>query len=270
MQAENSVFFFNEADKQLFCRDHGGSYGKLTPLMIDKEMQYTKNRSELHVHRLTQAGLEHFVDQYGSTYEVLYLDDCTCLTDLAPLADMPNLTAVRIERCRNISDLWPLSANKRLRILSICDSKKLTYYPSKLNTSNTLEEVRFWGGIGEHKYHMQSLSFLEGMASLRRLDLNSIALDDHATTVLLTLPNMEEFHFDASMLTTEEIAMMCVRYPHIHGQSLGPYTADDAGADGNVRICGTRKPTLMLPADNDKLLMYVENFNNIMKKLLEK
>lgn len=238
--------------------------------MIDKGMQYPKSRSELHIHRLTQAGLEHFVDQYGSTYEVLYLDGCTCLTDLAPLADMPNLTAVRIERCRNITDLWQLSANKRLRILSICDSKKLTNDPSKLNTSNTLEEVRFWGGSSEHKYHMQSLSFLEGIASLRRLDLNSIALDDHATTVLSTLPNIEEFHFDAGMLTTEEIAMICVRYPHIHGQSLRPYTADDAGADGNVRICGARKPTLMLPADKDKVLMYVEAFNNYQGKALER
>ena len=42
MQVENNIFFFREADKQLFCRERGGSYGKLTPLMIDNEMQYKK------------------------------------------------------------------------------------------------------------------------------------------------------------------------------------------------------------------------------------
>ena len=269
MQADNDIFFFHEADKQLFCRERNGSYGRLTPSIIDEEMQYPRNRSELHIHRITQEGLEHFVEKYGSSYKVLYLDDCDHITELAPLALLPNLTAVRIERSRSISELWQLSRNRHLRILSIHDSKKLTYYPSNLNTSDTLEEVRIWGGDNEHKYRMQSLSFLDGMMSLKRLDLNFITLEDHATSVLETLPEISEFHFDAGMLTTEEIAEICVHYPHIYGRSLGAYTTDTVSVEGNVRICGYRKPTLTLPADNDRLLMYIEGFNRIKERLLK-
>ena len=269
MQVENSIFLFHEADKQLFCMERGGKYGKLTPSIIEKEMQYSKNPVEMHIRGITQEGLEYFVDKYGATYQTLYLDDCTYITDLAPLESLPNLEAICIEHCKSIADLWQLSKNRHLRVLSIRDSKKLTSFPLQLNTSDTLEEVRFWGTSSEHKYHMKSLLFLSGMQSLRRLDLNNIILENHDTSVLATLPNMSEFHFDAGMLTTEEIALICVQFPQLYGQSLGAYTFDDIGIDGNVRICGYRKPTLTLPSDKDKLNMYVENFNKIKERLSE-
>lgn len=58
MQVENDVFLFHEADRQLFCRERDGSFGKLTPSLIEKEMQFPKNPTKLHIHRLTQDGLE--------------------------------------------------------------------------------------------------------------------------------------------------------------------------------------------------------------------
>lgn len=267
MQVENSIFLFREADKQLFCMERGGTYGKLTPSAIDKEMKYSKSTSALHIHGLTQDGLEHFVDRYGYTYETLYLDDCSFITDLTPLERLPNLTAICLEKCRMPTDLWQLSRNRHLRVMSIRDSKKLTYCPLKLNTSDTLEEVRFWGASSEHKYRMQSLEFLSGMGSLERLDLNNIILEDHDTSVLTTLPNLSVFHFDAGMLTTEEIALICVQFPQLFGQSLGAYTFDDVGAEGDVRICGFRKPSLTLPADRKKLNMYIDSFNKIKDRL---
>lgn len=270
MQVENDVFLFHEADRQLFCRERDGSFGKLTPSLIEKEMQFPKNPTKLHIHRLTQDGLEYFADKYAATYEVLYFDDCTCITDFAPLGRVKNLTAVRIERCKRLSDLWNLSENRRLRVLSIHDAKKLTYCPFKLFTSNTLEEVRFWGESGEHKYLMQSLSAFSGMASLRRIGLNNITLEDHDVSVLSTLPCIETFHFDAGMLTTEEIAQICVRYPHIYGQDIGAYIADELSVHGNVRVCGYRKPKLTLPDDTAKLNMYIESFNRIKERLSKK
>ncbi len=263
MQAENSIFFFHDADMQLFCRARGGSFGKLTPSAIDEEMQHGKSRTRMHLHCPTQEGLEHFVCQYGSAYEVLYLDNCTSLTDLSPLVDLPKLTAICIERCRMIKDLWPISENKRLRILSIRESKRLTDCPSLIGTSESLEEIRFWGAGSEHKYRMQSLAPFAGMPSLKRLDLNAISLADHSMDVLDTLPALEEFHFDAGMLTTDEIAQICVRFPQLYGQSLGAYSVQDVGVGGNVRICGSRKPSLMLPEDAEKLNQHIEQFNRL-------
>ena len=60
MQVENPIFLFHEAEKQLFCRERGGSFGKLTPEAIDQEMQSGKSPTQLHIHSITQQGLEHF------------------------------------------------------------------------------------------------------------------------------------------------------------------------------------------------------------------
>ena len=269
MQIENPVFLFREADKQLFCRERGGSFGKLTPEVIDQEMRFGKSPTQLHIHGITQEGLEHFARRYGASCEVLYLDDCRGLTDLSPLETLPKLAAVCLERCQRVEALWQLSKNRRLRILSVRGCKKLTYNPCGLSASETLEEVRFWGEDSEYKYRMQSMAFLSGMSSLERLDLNNITLEDHFMSVLQTLPNLETFHFDANMLTTEEIAAICVRFPHIRGQSLGAYSMEDARACGDVRICGYRKPTLTLPEQEDKLRMYVEQFDRIKERILK-
>ena len=269
MQVENPIFLFHEAEKQLFCRERGGSFGKLTPEAIDQEMQSGKSPTRLHIRSITQEGLEHFAKRYGDSCEVLCLDDCRGLTDLSPLETLPKLAAVCLERCQRVEALWRLSKNGRLRMLSIRGCKRLTYNPCGLNASETLEEVRFWGEDCEHKYRMQSMAFLSGMPSLRRLDLNNIALEDHSMSVLETLPNLETFHFDANMLTTEEIAAICVRFPHICGQSLGAYSVEDARACGDVRICGYRKPTLTLPEQEDKLRMYVEQFDRIKERILK-
>lgn len=93
---------------------------------------------------------------------------------------------------------------------------------------------------------------------------------DHDVSVLSTLPCIETFHFDAGMLTTEEIAQICVRYPHIYGQAIGAYMADERSVHGNVRVCGYRKPTLTLPDDTAKLNMYIESFNRIKERLSKK
>ena len=268
MQTENSIFFFHDADKQLFFRERDGTFGQLTPERIEVEMRFVKSAQKLRVHKPTQEGLEFFVRQYGSTYETLYLDDCTCLNDLSPLAEMSRMSALCIERCRNINTLWDLSTNCNLRILSIREAKSLTLNPTKINTSQTLEELRFWGGGPDHKYHMHSLLFLRNMQSLKRIDLNSIILDDHSMSVLETLPALEEFHFDASMLTTEEIAQICVQHPHLTGQSLGAYSKDEVMGEGTIRICGYRKPALSLPEDQKKLEWYVRNFEKIKKKFV--
>lgn len=59
--------------------------------------------------------------------------------------------------------------------------------------------------------------------------------------MLNTLPNLEEFHFEPGMLTTEEIAQIVAKYPNLCGDSLRAY--DDEYIDiGEMRVCGFRKP----------------------------
>lgn len=261
MQKQNELFViskYQDTDAHLISTRR--EQPDLGPDEIDFEMQFGKRTDYLMLSRLTQKGLEHFVRNYGGSYQVLYLDDCTRIQDFSPLGELKNLEAVRIDWTRKAAALWDMSRNRSLKILSIGDSKKLAEHPHLLNTSKTLEEVRFWGPTSGGTYTMESLECFRDMRSLRRIDLNWIKLADKSMDVLSTLPNLEEFHFDSGMLTTEEIARIVAQYPDLYGDSLRAY--DDTDMDnGEVRVCGFRKPTLHLPEQQKRLEGYIKQFD---------
>ena len=261
MQAENEIFRqaeFQDPEAHLFSARWEHPY--MGPEDVDFEMQYTRRNDRLKLTKLTQEGLEHFVRNYGNTYRILYLYNCTQIRDLSPLGELPNLEAVRIEWCKGISRLWDMSGNHSLKTLSVCDSKKLAWKPELLQTSDTLEEIRIWGPMSGGTYTMESMECFRGMGSLRRIDLNWIKLEDHSMEVLDTLPNLEEFHFDPGMLTTEEIARIVAKHLQLSGDSLRAYD-DEYIEAGEVRICGFRKPTLYLPKQQARLEQYVARFD---------
>ena len=80
-----------------------------------------------------------------------------------------------------------------------------------------------------------------------------------------TLPALERFDFDAGMLTTEEIAWIVAKYPHLSGRALCAYNTVDAVLN-DVRVCGFRKPGLDLPKDQKRLDRYVAQFNALVEK----
>lgn len=261
MQKQNELFAisrYQDTDAHLISTRR--ERPDLGPDEIDFEMQFGKRTDDLMLCRLTQKGLEHFVRTYGASYRVLYLDDCTRIQDFSPLGELCDLEAIRIDWTRKATALWDMSGNRSLKVLSISDSKKLAEQPHLLNTSKTLEEVRFWGPASGGTYTMESLEYFRDMRSLRRIDLNWIKLADKNMTVLDTLTNLEEFHFDPGMLTTEEIARIVARYPNLYGDSLRAYDNSDLD-EGEVRICGFRKPTLHLPQQQKRLEEYINKFN---------
>lgn len=143
--------------------------------------------------------------------------------------------------------------------------QKIAENPDLVRTSHTLEEIRIWGPISGGTYKLDSLESFRDMKSLRRIDLNWIRLANKSMEVLDTLPNLEEFHFEPGMLTTEEIAQIVAKYPNLYGDSLRAY--DDEYIDiGEVRVCGFRKPTLNLPKQQKRLEEYISQFNMLVEK----
>ena len=197
---------------------------------------------------------------------VLFLDDCTRIQDFSPLGDLPELEALRIEWCRKADRLWDMSGNTSLKVLSIHDAKKIVTNPTQIQTSQTLEEIRLWGADFDNKYTLESLSCFQGMKSLKRIDLNMMKLQNRNLDILATLPMLEEFHFDAGMLTTEEIAWICAKHPNLYGDCLGVYTTNEVACLNDIRICGHRKPGLDLPKDQKRLDKYTSEFNALVKK----
>ena len=85
--------------------------------------------------------------------------------------------------------------------------------------------------------------------------------------VLSTLPNLEEFHFDPGMFTTEEIAWMVAKYPQLSGRCLKACSYENYDAPLNdVRVCGFRKPSLDLPQHQKRLEKYIAEFDALVEK----
>lgn len=267
MLRENDLFMaakYQDTEAHLFSTRREQPY--LNIEAVDFEMQFNKRTDCLKITRLSQEGLEHFVLNYGHSYRVLYLDDCTRIQDFSPLGDLPELEALRLEWCRKADRLWDMSGNTSLKVLSIHDAKKNVSNPMQLQTSQTLEEIRLWGADFDNKHTLESLSCFQGMKSLKRIDLNMMKLQNRSLDILATLPKLEEFHFDAGMLTTEEIAWICAKHPNLYGDCLGVYTTNEVTCLNDIRICGHRKPGLDLPKDQKRLDKYTSEFNALVKK----
>lgn len=267
MLKENELFKaakYQDTEAQLFASKPGQQY--LTPDDLDFEMQFSKRRDYLKIIGLSQDGLEYFVRNYGRSYNTLFLENCTQIQDFSPLGDLNALEAIRIGWCRKADRLWDMSRNTSLKVLSIHDAKKIVAKPMLIQTAQTLEEIRLWGGGFDNKHTLESLSCFQGMKSVKRIDLNMMKLQNRNLDILATLPGLEEFHFDAGMLTTEEIAWICAKFPNLYGDCLGVYTKNEVTCLNDIRICGHRKPGLDLPEDQKRLDRYTAEFHALVER----
>ena len=114
-------------------------------------------------------------------------------------------------------------------------------------------------------YPMHSLDWMKGMDSLEKVYMRNIKLENRDTRALDYVPNLQRFDFPAGMFTTEEIAYMCAKYPHILGDALCAYNTEDATLN-DIRVCGYRKPGLDLPRDKARLDRYVKEFDALVEK----
>ena len=236
----------------------------MTPDDVDYEMSFPKDKRILQICGMNQESFEYFVEKYGESYEALYFFKCQLISDFSPLAKLKNLKAVIIWWNIRSGRLWDMSQNSSLKQISINDCKKITGNLGDLATSKTLEDVSVYGSIFNN-FVIESLDPFKNIASLKELTLRNITLKNRSIDFLKDTPNLTEFNFDSGMLTTEQIAYICARYPHIKGTALCAYNKLDAILS-DVRICGYRKPGLNLPEGQKRLEKYIREFDALVEK----
>ena len=270
--ARTDEFFIHVSDtpKRLFISRPESIKGDafspccMTPDDVDYEMAQGKNSEILEICGMNQESLEYFVQHYGKTYRYLSFFKCQLIRDFSPLEDLGKLEEVSLYWNIRSDRLWDMSKNTSLNTISISDAKRMTLKPELLKTSPTLERVFLVGSIFNN-FNVESLDCFAGMPSLEQLYLGNIRLLDKRMDALNTLPKLERFDFDAGMLTTEEIAWIVAKYPHLSGKSLCAYNKEDA-IFNDVRVCGFRKPGLDLPQHQKRLDKYVAQFNTLVEQ----
>ncbi len=269
---ENNEFFIHtgETEKRLFIsrpkkyKSDAFSPCEMTPDDVDYEMQTGKHPEILEICGMNQKSFEHFVKNYAGTYRFLSFFKCQLISDFSPLEDLTKLEAVDIYWNIRTDKLWNMKKNTSLRTLSVSDAKRMTFFPALAATSPTLEGVLFSGSCFNNT-PMESLDCFAGMPSLKKLCLYNIRLNNKNMDFLKNLPALEEFHFDAGMYTTEEIAWIVAKYPELQGKCLCAYNKKDAFLN-DVRVCGFRKPGLDLPKHQKRLDKYIAEFNALVEK----
>lgn len=269
MQKEEWKIHVKDDDKRLYVtRNTYNPNGPLspcnmTPNDVDYEMAKGKNRKIIEICGMNQESFEYFIDNYGDEYEYISFFKCQLIYNFKPLEKLKNLQGVNIFWNIKTDTLWDMSKNPNLKYLHINDCKKITYNPTFFNSAIYLEEL-FIGGDMDNPYPMKNLEWLKGMNSLKKLEIFRIKLEDKNTDILAQLPSLERFDFQAGLFTTEQIAYLCAKYPHIKGYSLCAYNTEDAIMT-DVRVCGYKKPGLKLPKDQARLDKYIKHFNELVE-----
>ena len=272
MPSRSKEFFIHvsQTEKRLFISRPESIKGEafspccMTPDDVDYEMATGKHPEILEICGMNQESLEHFVQHYGKSYRYLSFFKSHLIRDFSPLEDLRNLEEVSIYWNIRADKLWNMERNESLRTISISDAKRMTLNPELLKTSKVMEQVFLCGGMFNN-FSVESLDCFAGMPALKQLSLNSIRLLDKRMDALRTLPSLERFDFDAGMLTTEEIAWLVAKYPHLSGKCMCAYNTEDAVMN-DVRVCGFRKPGLDLPKDQKRLDKYVAQFQALVEK----
>ena len=260
----------NDTDKHLFVSrpkpNPSGAFSpcNMSPDDVDYEMSFGKSKKILEICGMEQKSFEYFVEKYGAEYEYLSFFKCQLISDFSPLEDLGHLKGVSIYWNIRNSTLWDMSKNPELEYLWLDSTKKIAYDPLALQRAKSLKGIFFRGDM-DTPYPMKSLEWMRGMESLEEVILYNIKLEDRNTDVLESVPTLTRFDFPAGMFTTEEIAYMCAKYPHIKGSSLAAYNTEDAILN-DVRVCGYRKPGLDLPKGQARLDKYVKEFNALVEK----
>ena len=255
----------DDKDKRLYVsREKPNPSGALSPCNmspddVDYEMSKGKNKKVIELCGMEQKSFEYFVEKYGETYEFLSFFKCQLISDFSPLEKLKKIEGIRIYWNIRANTLWDMSQNPKLEYLNIKDTKKIAYNPVILQKAKYLKFIEFHGDIFS-PYPMQSLEWMRGMSSLENVKLHLIKLEDRSTDILKAMPSLKRFDFPAGMFTTEEIAYMCAKYPHISGQSLRAYNTEDAMLN-DIRVCGYRKPGLDLPKGQARLDKYIKEFD---------
>lgn len=260
----------NDEDKRLYVsREKPNPSGAFSPCNmspddVDYEMSKGKSKKIIEICGMNQKSFEYFVENYGEEYEFLSFFKCQLISDFSPLEKLKHLQGVSIYWNIRNSTLWDMSQNSELEYLWLDSTKKIAYNPIALRTAKRLKQVVFIGDM-DTPYPMHSLEWMKDMESLENVYMRNIKLENRDTSILDSVPNLTRFDFPAGMFTTEEIAYMCAKYPHISGDSMCAYNTEDAILN-DVRICGYRKPGLDLPKGQARLEKYIKEFDALVAK----
>lgn len=248
-----------------------GSGGKITIKDIDRLADYPDVKS-VTILGLSQDTFEYFINTYGQQLKYICFWKNKAVEDWSLLSELPDLEGLSWYHNQRITKLWDMTNNKSLKAVMLEDFTRL-HDLSGVEKAPSLE----WFGIGNAIWSTSEIDSLKPFinSNVKHIDFHGKKIRDMDISFIPDMHNLEIFDFPSNLFSTEEVAWLVAKCPHLKGCSLGPYfiyrsydTKTQSYYDSDVVIVGKRKPLLSLAVyDNKtKIKKYVDRFNELVEK----
>ena len=249
-------------DVSIVQKDVGG--GKTKKEDIDCLAEYPTAKS-LIISGLNQECFEYLIRYYGSQFEAISFWKNKLISDFSPLKDLVNIKYIHCFFNQRATKLWSMKNNKELNGLAIYDFSRL----HSIDEVATAPHLNYFS-IGNRVWSKMELDSLKPLTHSQITHFGwwgeKILDNDY-----LCLANSRIKRLDMSIahFRLDELAQLIANIPNLTGEITKPYkefTIIESGKKTTYYLLCKGKQKLIKGKDDDKLKMYLEDYNNLVDK----
>jgi hypothetical protein len=231
---------------------------------IDQMNEWSQDIERVRISGLRQSTFEYFVKTQAHNFKAILFWKNKLVENWSLLSTLPEVEFIGFLHNERISKCWNMSENHHLKGLSIEDFTRLRALDG-VQHAPCLERLSFGNSVWPSVV-FQDIQVLAN-TKLKQFSFRGKKMMELDLEIFRTMPNLERLDFPTNLLTTEEIAWLKAKIPHLEGYSIRPYLKFNSqdGMD-DILICGKRKPSLHSIRDVDRIQKYEAAFWQLIER----
>ena len=221
---------------------------------------------------LRQNTFDYFVENYARQFEVIHFWKCPLVEDLSMLSGLEKVKYVLFFFNQRATRLWDMTNNEAMVGLSLDDFSRM-HTLDDIPSAPSLEEFHVGNKVWT-KQILESLKPLSFCKTVKNLSFSAKTIVDNDITPIANMASLEELIFFDKLFTTEQIAWLTAKMPHVKSMVLAPYWQHEPirweTSSGikmkDTRVCGKGKPFLDSQLDKKRLEKHVAEFFALVEK----
>lgn len=215
---------------------------------------------------LKQDTFDYFVQHHAHKFKAILFWKNKLVEDWSSLSTLKDVEFIGYFHNQRITKMWDMTGNHALKGLSISDFTRL-HSLDGIQKAPALERLHFGDAVWPASV-LDDLKPLEG-SRLKEFTFSGKKIKDEDISVFTTMPNLEVMNSPTNHYTTEQLAWLVAKLPHVEGYTLKPYIQLENRDEKDVLICGKRKPFLSSGKDAAKIQKYADKFEELVRQYKE-
>jgi hypothetical protein len=240
------------------------NFDRITVDEIDQMNDWSRDIERVRISGLRQSTFDYFVKTQAHKFKAILFWKNKLVEDWSLLSTLREVEFIGFLHNQRISKCWDMSENYQLKGLSIEDFTRL-HSLEGIQHAPCLERLSF----GNPVFPSAVLHDLQVLVNtkLKQFSFRGKKISVLDLEIFRTMPNLERLDFPTNFLTTEEIAWLKAKIPHLEGYSIRPYLKFNS-QDGmnDILICGKRKPSLHSIRDKERIQEYEAAFWKLVER----